>query len=162
MKKELKKVMTEQVITVNWNDTVDFAYGLMKKNNFRHLPVVGDGKIIVGVVSEKDLDLAIWLSTQESENTFSEIVAEYMSWPVVYVPTEMSLNEVTKIMREKKISSVLVADDERLVGIVTTDDILRFFTEQEIEETANVEKVRAWFYKTQIGQLASALANVGI
>lgn len=50
----LKDVMTTPVKTVQPDDDVQYALGLMNKNNFRHLPVETDCRII-GMISIKDL-----------------------------------------------------------------------------------------------------------
>jgi len=58
MKTPVIEIMTEDVITVGTEGTVEEAMALMTKLHIRHLPVV-DGKKIVGVVSIGDLVKAI-------------------------------------------------------------------------------------------------------
>ena len=54
----VREIMTDEVISVGRQTTVDKAMALMTENHIRHLPVV-DGRAVVGVVSIGDLVKAI-------------------------------------------------------------------------------------------------------
>jgi len=58
MKTPVKEIMTEEVITVGPESTVEEAMALMTDKHIRHLPVL-EGERIVGVVSIGDLVKAI-------------------------------------------------------------------------------------------------------
>ncbi len=68
----VNKIMSDKLVTVNLNDTVQTAYEIMNQINCRHLPVVNDGKII-GIISIRDVltcfvhDLQQVVFSQQSE-----------------------------------------------------------------------------------------------
>ncbi len=61
----ISEVMTEKVITVNSDDSIDDCMKIVVSKGFRHLPVVNDGEL-TAVVSANDL-LAQVIRSQEEE-----------------------------------------------------------------------------------------------
>ena len=53
--KKVFQVMSKEIISLNEDDKVDYAMGLMKKNNISVLPVLDDEEHLVGVIHIKDL-----------------------------------------------------------------------------------------------------------
>lgn len=61
----IKKVMTSKLIVAEEQDSVDAAMGMMIKARIRHLPVVGDKKIIAMVALEDLVKAHVGALTQE-------------------------------------------------------------------------------------------------
>ena len=61
----VKEIMTEQVITVTPDDTIEKCMELMSEKHFRHLPVVKEGKVL-GMISIGDVVNAIIASQKET------------------------------------------------------------------------------------------------
>jgi len=85
----------------------------------RHLPVVDDQETLVGIVAEKDL-----LRADSGES-----VARVMSSDVITVTEYTALEEAARIMADRKVSSLPVMRDGRLVGIITETDLFNIFLE---------------------------------
>jgi CBS domain-containing protein len=74
--KELEKtkvgdIMTKNVVTIEEDSDVMMAIALMRKNGFRHLPVVKGGKLI-GIVSQTDVCrrfLEVWEGQLKGEDS---------------------------------------------------------------------------------------------
>jgi len=113
--------MTVTPHSVGAEQTIDVAHNLMKEHGIRHLPVLTAGQIS-GVVSDRDLKLAMSIRGVESTKTTVEEIATN---DVFLVKPESKLDDVVKTMADKKIGSVLVVDNHRLVGIFTTIDALK-------------------------------------
>jgi acetoin utilization protein AcuB len=114
------KFMTVMPETIGAEQTLDAAHRVMKENSIRHLPVLAGGQI-TGVISDRDVKMALSIRGVEAEKTRVEEIAN----PEVFlVKPESKLDEVVKTMAEKRIGSVLVVDNHRLVGIFTTTDAL--------------------------------------
>lgn len=98
------------------------AKRLMQKYGLRHLPVWSEGKL-VGIVSERDLDLAhAFLAQVPAE----EIVVEDAMTGAPYAPSpDTPIDEVVRVMVERKIGSAVVLDQGQIVGIFTATDGMR-------------------------------------
>lgn len=113
--------MTTTPHSIGEEQTIDMAHNLMKEHNIRHLPVLSAGQIS-GVLSDRDLKLAMSIQGVDVKKTK---VSEISNSEVFLVKPEAKLDDVVKTMAEKKIGSVLVVDNHRLVGIFTTVDAMK-------------------------------------
>ena len=55
----VERIMTSPVETLHEDDTIHSAMNLMSRLSFRHIPIVDDNNDLVGIVSDKDLNLAL-------------------------------------------------------------------------------------------------------
>lgn len=133
MSYQAKDTMTNSLITIDWKASLTTAYELMKENNIRHLPVRNDEAVVVGMLSERDLLRAMksdftkdhLVPAEYTQFSAEAVVRDYMNWPVKTVSKKENLEQVVHKMLREKISSVLVIDqDQELVGIITTDDLI--------------------------------------
>ena len=112
--------MTTTPHSVGREQTLAIAQGLMNEHQIRHLPVMAEGQL-VGILSDRDLKLAMSLRGVDPELCK---VGEIANEEAFLVKPDSKLDEVARLMAEKKIGSVLVVDHHRLVGIFTTTDAL--------------------------------------
>ncbi len=63
-------------------------------------------------------------------------VKDVMSTTLFCAQRNTPLREVQKIMREKRVSGVPIADGKRLLGLISVDDIIRALDQGYIDETA--------------------------
>jgi len=102
----------------------------MQEGGFRHLPIVDGYDRLVGIVSDRDLreaapSDATALSRQELTYLLSRLtVRDVMTTPVLTARPAEPAETAAIRMRENKVGALPVVDDERLVGIVTTADML--------------------------------------
>ena len=131
-------VMTDKVIRIGWNAPLAGAFELMQQHRLRHLPVLDDDGDVIGILSDRDLQRAMrseleWNATLGAKiPSFESVqfdpdakVRHYMSWPVKTVGAKSDLREVAGMMVVDKISSVLICDGDRTMGILTTEDLLK-------------------------------------
>lgn len=114
------KYMTTAPIAIDAASAVREAHTLMNVNGFRHLPVVRDGQPI-GILSDRDLSLALSLRGIDLDSTRVEDIA---SFELYAVTPEAPLDVVAKTLAAKRISSALIIEKGKLVGIFTTTDAL--------------------------------------
>lgn len=111
--------MTKEPITVGPDDLLIRASHKMQAGGFRRLPVVSDGKL-VGIVTERDLrEHRGYLEHTKINGVMTEN-------PVTVVPAT-TLEEASRILLERQIGGLPVVADGRLIGIITTSDILNAF-----------------------------------
>jgi acetoin utilization protein AcuB len=126
----VKEVMTPHPVTIEPSMAVTQAKRLMKEDNVRHLPVVrGEGEL-VGLITRDALNRVLpseltSLSIWEINHALSSIkVRDVMVKKVLTVTEETTIESAAQIMIEKKIGSLPVMRNKRLVGIITDIDLL--------------------------------------
>ena len=128
MKNQITKLMTTDLTTVKSTDALGPAYEKMKSSRIRHLPVLNENHQIAGIITDGNFQRAM---NNNKSNDFGfrgdETVANYMSTEIRCVDPQAELAQVVKIMMDEKISSVLIVDDRNVIGIITTEDVLRMF-----------------------------------
>jgi acetoin utilization protein AcuB len=115
------RYMTPSPFTIGQGEPLSAAHELMRAHSIRHLPVL-DGRALVGLVSLGDLHL---LETLDGVDPNEATVREAMSDDPYTVAPHAPLRQVAAEMAARKISSAVVVDGERVVGIFTAVDGLR-------------------------------------
>lgn len=127
--------MQRDPITVSPDDTLAHALRLTRHHRIRHLPVVLPGGRITGMLSDRDIRLAMPspLTVADAERTdFLErtAVAEVMTREVITSHPVQTVEDAAKLLYRHRIGSLPVVDPEgRLQGILTETDILHAFVE---------------------------------
>jgi acetoin utilization protein AcuB len=133
MKMRIRDMMTRNPITVDSETLVLDARRIMKENNIRRLPIVDKGKL-VGIVTKHDLleaapSPATSLSIYELNYLLSKMkVKDIMKKNPTTVTPDTPFEEALKVGQEKKIGGFPVVEGEKLVGMTTESDIIRFLT----------------------------------
>lgn len=141
-----QNIMTSEVITVKENATVRELAALLLTNNISGAPVVDDSGKVIGVVTESDLifqnkkvhlptafailDAFVFLERPEKmELELKKIagskVGDICSRKLISVGPETELEELATLMAEKKIHTLPVMSEGRLVGVIGKSDIIR-------------------------------------
>jgi len=124
----VRDIMTTNIVTIPSSTSVVDARRIMTAHKIQRLPVVDRGKL-VGIVTVRGLDqvspakadnITIWGLSHLLEST---TVAEIMKRQVITVPPDMLVEEAVSVAQSNKVGSLLVVEDGRMVGIVTTNDI---------------------------------------
>ncbi|HET8595915.1 MAG TPA: magnesium transporter [Intrasporangium sp.] len=111
------------------------------------IPVVDDGRRVVGVLSLRDL-----LRTVDPSTTVAELMAPPYS-SVAASPAEAAARRCADL---KLLALLIVDDEERLVGILTVDDALRILEEADSEDQARIggsEPLRRPYLSIPVGRL---------
>jgi CBS domain-containing protein len=107
--------MTERVITATPQTTVCETRETLLAYHVSGLPVVDETGRVLGIVSERDL-----LARE------GRTAADVMTSPAITVSEDDSAACVTSILAANAINRVPVVRDERLVGIISMADIVRY------------------------------------
>lgn len=121
----IQKYMTAMPHTIGNEQCLTKAHEIMREYRIRHLPVLKAGKL-VGIITDRDLALVEALRNVDP-NTVS---VEDACTPDPYiVEPSAKLHEVCEEMARHKYGSVLIVDNNKLVGIFTWVDALNAFSE---------------------------------
>ena len=117
--------MTHEIITLGPETTAEEALGLSRWERIRHFPVVEDG-VLVAVVSDRDLRSATpVLGDPGRAAALKEIlVSQVMSREPVTANPRDPIELAANVMRERHIGCLPVVEEGRLVGIITSSDVM--------------------------------------
>lgn len=150
--KTAKDIMEKDVISVSPDTEISKAVEILLNNHINGVPVVDADSRLVGILCQSDLIFAqkeipvppifvlldgiIPLSsskklTAELEKMSATTVSQAMVKNVVWVSPDMPISEVATLMVEKHFHTLPVLSEERLVGIIGKEDILKVLITRE-------------------------------
>jgi acetoin utilization protein AcuB len=119
----ISRLMTNGATTVSSHDTLRTAATLMESGGFRRVPVVDEDQL-VGIVSDRDI------RAHSGYLDLTKVTAAMTSDPKTVTP-RMSVEDAARLMITHKIGGLPVVEDGKLVGILTTTDVLKAFLKVE-------------------------------
>jgi len=132
----VSNIMSVNLVLLNVNDTLEKAEDLFKRHNIRHLPVVNNQEI-KGILSYTDLlRISFVDAVYEDENYVDSIVYNMFSLQqvmvknVITVKSSENIYNVAKILARESFHALPVEENGKLVGIVTTTDLINYLLEQ--------------------------------
>ncbi len=132
----ISAIMTKDVITLSNSDDLVTAERLFKVNHIRHIPVVR-GDAIIGMLSYTDLlRISFADAIDENEETVDTVVynmftiEQVMAKNVISVSPSTIIKEVAEILSVKEFHALPVVEGDKLVGIVTTTDLINYLIAQ--------------------------------
>ncbi|EON71577.1 acetoin utilization AcuB family protein [Lysinibacillus sphaericus] len=127
----VEEIMNEEPYTLAPTNTVLEALKLMREKKVRHLPVVDDERHVLGVITERNIKEALPSSLLDEPNSpvFNAAIEEIMvKNPLVGHPLDF-VEEVALTFYESKVGCLPIVSGGKLVGIVTTTDLLYTYIE---------------------------------
>jgi CBS domain-containing protein len=125
-----KDIMTKEVVIV-WPETsVKETLELILANEVSGIPVVERDMTLVGIVTEKDL-LRLCFEPKSIRN---KTVKEFMTQPVVFFDENENFEEICRCLNSMHFRRVPVTKNDKLVGIVSRPDVIRYILSVESSE----------------------------
>jgi len=121
MSLEVKDIMIDKVVAIEADASLREAVKLMNKHEIGCL-IVTKNENPVGIVTERDLLKRV---LAESEELKKVKVEEIMSKPLVTGKPNMEIEDAARLMFQKKIKKLPLAENGKLLGLVTLTDLLR-------------------------------------
>ncbi len=115
------EIMTKDVVTVAPDDLVEQAVRSMVESDIGSV-IVADGDRAVGVFTERDLTRRIL----DQSDLLQRRVSDVMSSPVISAPPGMEMAEAFDLLNANDVRRLVVVEGDRIVGIVTERDLLRW------------------------------------
>jgi len=131
--------MAVKVFTLKPDEHLLDALLLTCSSDIRHIPIAVDGKL-VGLISDRDIKRALPASSEgATEVVWAKLeelkISDIMTRSVRTIDPNATLRDAAAILMQNKISALPVVDGElRIEGIITTEDILWAFVEDEGED----------------------------
>jgi len=130
----VKLWMTSNVLTVNSTQTLLEVEQIMRENRIRRVPVVDDGHLL-GIISREDIYRALpsifdpSISPEILDQAGRVEAGSIMTRSPVTVEPSTPLEQAALMMRTHKFGSLLVMQNEELVGIITETNVFDAFLE---------------------------------
>lgn len=165
----VKDYMTRHPLMADPEMSIVEAQKYMGENNIRHLPVVGSGKRLLGLVTRQTLlvdpgrlgSLSVW----DIARTLSSLAVKdvMLKAPqVITVSQEMTIEDAALLMVQKRIGGLPVLERGILVGIITEVDLLAHLAELLSSHAHGVRiTVRMPNVRGELAKLVGAIAAQG-
>jgi CBS domain-containing protein len=119
---KLNDIFTRSVVTAKPEETLAAVALRMQQHNVGTVVIVEDQRP-VGIVTDRDLALALGVQRVSPQTEVQQVMTRH----VLAIPEDTSISTATKFMREREVRRLPIEDrEDRLVGIVTHDDLLRY------------------------------------
>jgi CBS domain-containing protein len=131
----VSSIMSTHLIKLNVTDELTKAEVLFKKNKIRHIPVVSGNKI-VGMLSYTDLLRISFADAVEEDEVIDVMVynlftiEQVMTKKLTTISPETSIKEAAEILSTKEFHALPVVENDLLVGILTTTDVIKYLLKQ--------------------------------
>ena len=117
---QIVDIMTPDPRTVQAQDTLQSAAQLMDELNVGVLPVTEGGRV-VGILTDRDIVIR---STSAGQDPRTATVSDAMTGEARSLPTDASVLDAIRIMKEQQLRRVPVVDSRgMLVGMVSLGDL---------------------------------------
>jgi CBS domain-containing protein len=124
----MNEIMSAPVACIDATATGDAAWNEIRMQSSHHL-VVKQGRDIVGIVSSRDL-----------AQGRDRLVAELMTRDVVTADPETTVHKAANLLRGRYIGCLPIVDHGKLVGIVTTSDLLELLGRGAISPSPRAQR----------------------
>jgi CBS domain-containing protein len=127
----VKDIMTEIVETLRVGDTLATARRQIERGGIHHLPVIDDDEHVIGLITYHRI-LEAWISHgHPNTESVAEVAGDVpidmlMQKDIVTVDAKAPAAEAARLIETNRFGSLPVTKDEKLVGIITAGDFVRF------------------------------------
>ena len=134
--KKVKDYMSAPIYVIERNEPIQRARNLMFKYGIGRLPVLDGGKL-AGIVTKYDIT-----------NRLNQAAPEWRRRPIDKVPIqvvmtekpitifpEATMSQAAELMIDNEVSGLPVERDGEIVGMITTRDMMKYFSDQDILAT---------------------------
>lgn len=132
----VSKIMSRHLITVHHGDPISKVRQLIREHGMHHVPVV-NGDELVGIVSNSDV---LRVSFGDAFNADERAVdatldhtmtlEQLMSKDVISLTEKSTIREAATILAKGEFHALPVVFGTKLVGMVTSTDLIRYLLEQ--------------------------------
>lgn len=127
---KVKDIMTKNVVTVSTDDTVLHVAKLMTNYNIGCIPVVENGQKVLGVITDRDIVIAMAKYNRDPENT---LAVNIMTSGIYSVKPDAELSQALSLMKKQQIRRLPVIENDNLLGMVSLGDVAVYANHTDTE-----------------------------
>ena len=132
----VSQIMTSEVYKVNLSDSLYKVKDMLDHKHVRHLPVVSN-KNLVGIISLTDImRISFGSNFGDDQSEADTAIFDMLSIDQIMknnprtVQSTQPIKEVAEILTTEEFHALPVMNDDQLVGIVTTTDVVKYLLKQ--------------------------------
>ena len=134
----VRSIMTDQVKSVHINTGLLAIKDIFETNDFHHIPVLDDENKVVGMISRLDYHLVLDHFTifrvdkagRTNDRFLGALIAkDVMTKNLATISPDTDIVEANKVFLENLLHALPVVEHGQLIGIVTTHDVLKHYSE---------------------------------
>lgn len=143
---QIDSIMTHKPLCIKENENIKKARTMMMQLSMRTLPVVDSKELLVGVVGVKDI-ASIW--TPKTKESRGELSGEKVSLDVevksimntepISIGKDGKVKDVITLMQTHDISSILITEKKKPLGIITPLDLIELIVRMIKRESLYVQ-----------------------
>ena len=130
---QVSDLMTHEVLTVQRHEPLDKVRHLMATHGVHSVPVVGGDGEAVGIVTSLDL------VREHAEGTR---VGQVMTDDVLTIPQYSGIHQAARMMRNHRVHHLVVTHEKRVVGLLSSFDLLRLVENKRFTTKAGPAQTR--------------------
>lgn len=132
---QILKAKGDLVFTVGPQETVGAACALLHSRKVGAM-VVLDGERVVGIISERDLVRAM---AKEAAGALAKPVSAFMTQDVIFAEPAENVDSLLGRMTDRRVRHLPVCERERLIGIVSIGDLVKWKISEVEAEADNLK-----------------------
>ena len=134
-------IMKKKIISIDETETIKKAASMMNEAEIGSIIITKDN-IPVGILTERDFVTKI----ASKEISLSVPVSQVMTHPLLVIAPNQTVWEVAEIMKNMGIHRVAVQEGGKIIGMVTTTDLVKIFS---IGSDSNLQKIADLIFSRQ-------------
>ena len=120
-------IHSQDIISVHYNRTVEYALHLCVDHNIRRLVIIDDDGFFLGVVPQEILIQYLEDETFKTNLLLSQL--SYISKQILTIESDHTISEAINIMKKESIGSIVIIDENNnYIGIFTERDLIRILS----------------------------------
>lgn len=172
MKIQVCDSMNKSIYTIRPEKPIYEAYDFLRECRVRHLVVVDSSNHVVGVISDRDFQRAMQTRVERAGSVkvvgeafnLEHQVQDFMSWDIQTLNEAAGVKQAALKMLEAKISSLVIVNDQnKMVGFLTSDDLLWVLVKLIEEKDGELLlDLKARLLNSPLGSIVNTISQTGI
>ncbi len=127
---KVNDIMNKKLITLHPKDKISQAEEIFKTYKIHHIPIVVSSQL-VGILSMGDIFYSRKQKSINADKFLNNVdialmtVEEIMTHNPYCIGPEASITDALNTLESKRVNALPVVEDEKLVGLITTYDLLK-------------------------------------
>lgn len=144
----VRDIMSREVFLLRYTASIDDVIQEMKEKDVGGFPIVDAEDQVVAIIEEKDL------VRQIAGAVTGELVKDLMTTALITITPGTTLKDTCRFMIANDIRRLPVIQEGKLIGLITTTDILRYFASNEMFKHMTGDPLSERIHKVMVTDLA--------